>query len=88
MSVLTQILLELTSFNFCFSNNIKLIYSATSASIGNNGLDKNLSPYAFTKAKNLEMLNNLKNGLILNLRLFIFIMYMVLIKLIQVLWLQ
>ena len=47
-------------FNFCFSNNIKLIYSATSASIGNNGLDKNLSPYAFTKAKNLEMLDNLK----------------------------
>jgi UDP-glucose 4-epimerase len=47
-------------FNFCFSNSIKLIYSATSASIGNNGLDKDLSPYAFTKAKNLEMLENLK----------------------------
>ena len=47
-------------FNFCLSNKIKLIYSATSASIGNNGLDKNLSPYAFTKAKNLEMLENLK----------------------------
>ena len=47
-------------FNFCLSNKIKLIYSATSASIGNNGNDKNLSPYAFTKAKNLEMLNNLK----------------------------
>ena len=47
-------------FNFCFLNKIKLIYSATSASIGNNGLDKNLSPYAFTKAKNLEMLENLK----------------------------
>jgi len=47
-------------FNFCFSNKIKLIYSATSANIGNNGLDKNLSPYAFTKAKNLEMLENLK----------------------------
>ncbi len=47
-------------FNFCLSNKIKLIYSATSASIGNNGLDKNLSPYAFTKAKNLEMLNNLR----------------------------
>ena len=47
-------------FNFCFSNKIKLIYSATSASIGNNGMDKNLSPYAFTKAKNLEMLENLK----------------------------
>jgi len=47
-------------FNFCFSNNIKLIYSATSASIGNKGMDKNLSPYAFTKSKNLEFLENLK----------------------------
>ena len=47
-------------FNFCFKNRVKLIYSATSASIGNNGLDKNLSPYAFTKSKNLEMLENLK----------------------------
>ena len=47
-------------FNFCLSNKIKLIYSATSASIGNNGLDKDLSPYAFTKSKNLEMLENLK----------------------------
>ena len=47
-------------FNFCLLNNIKLIYSATSASLGNNGLDKNLSPYAFSKAKNLEMLENLK----------------------------
>ena len=47
-------------FNFCLTNNIKLIYSATSASIGNNGLDKNLSPYAFTKAKNLELLENFK----------------------------
>jgi len=47
-------------FNFCFSNSIKLIYSATSASIGNKGMDKNLSPYAFTKSKNLEFLENLK----------------------------
>ena len=47
-------------FNFCLTNNIKLIYSATSASIGNKGNDKNLSPYAFTKAKNLELLENLK----------------------------
>ena len=46
--------------NFCFANKIKLIYSATSATIGNNGNDKNLSPYAFTKAKNLELLDNLK----------------------------
>ena len=48
-------------FNFCLSNKIKLIYSATSASIGNKGVDKDLSPYAFTKAKNLELLENLKN---------------------------
>ena len=47
-------------FNFCLSSKIKLIYSATSASIGNKGNDKNLSPYAFTKAKNLELLENLK----------------------------
>lgn len=47
-------------FNFCLSNKIKLIYSATSASIGNGGQDKDLSPYAFTKSKNLEMLENLK----------------------------
>ena len=47
-------------FNFCLKNKIKLIYSATSASLGNKGNDKNLSPYAFTKAKNLELLENLK----------------------------
>ena len=46
--------------NFCLKNKIKLIYSATSASLGNKGLDKNLSPYAFTKSKNLELLENLK----------------------------
>ena len=47
-------------FNFCLTNNIKLIYSATSASLGNKGKDENLSPYAFTKSKNLELLDNLK----------------------------
>ena len=47
-------------FNFCLKYNIKLIYSATSASLGNKGNDKNLSPYAFTKSKNLELLENLK----------------------------
>jgi len=47
-------------FNYCLKNKIKLIYSATSASLGNKGNDKNLSPYAFTKAKNLELLENLK----------------------------
>jgi len=47
-------------FDFCLKNNIKLIYSATSASLGNKGKDKDLSPYAFTKTKNLEFLMNLK----------------------------
>jgi UDP-glucose 4-epimerase len=47
-------------FNFCLENKIKLIYSATSATLGNKGNDQNLSPYAFLKAKNLELLENLK----------------------------
>ena len=47
-------------FNFCLKNKIKLIYSATSASLGNHGNDRNLSPYAFSKSKNLEILENLK----------------------------
>ena len=47
-------------FKFCLKNKVKLIYSATSASLGNKGGDKNLSPYSFTKSKNLEMLENLK----------------------------
>ncbi len=47
-------------FKFCLDNKIKLIYSATSASLGNLGKDRDLSPYAFTKSKNLELLENLK----------------------------
>ena len=47
-------------FNFALKNKIRLVYSATSASLGNKGEDMNLSPYAFSKAKNLELLENLK----------------------------
>jgi UDP-glucose 4-epimerase len=47
-------------FKFALENKIKLIYSATSASLGNQGKDMNLSPYAFTKATNLQLLENLK----------------------------
>ena len=47
-------------FKYCLENRIKLIYSATSATLGNSGKDKDLSPYAFTKSKNLELLENLK----------------------------
>ena len=53
-------------FKFCLDYKIKLIYSATSASLGNSGNDKNLSPYAFTKSKNLELLENLKKWFKLN----------------------
>jgi UDP-glucose 4-epimerase len=47
-------------FNFALKNKIRLVYSATSASLGNKGEDMNLSPYSFSKAKNLELLENLK----------------------------
>jgi UDP-glucose 4-epimerase len=47
-------------FSFALKNKIKIIYSATSASLGNNGRDMHLSPYAFTKEKNIEFLENLK----------------------------
>jgi UDP-glucose 4-epimerase len=47
-------------FNFALKNKIRIIYSATSAGLGNLGQDMNLSPYAFSKSKNLELLENLK----------------------------
>ena len=59
-------------FKFCLDNKIKLIYSATSASLGNNGNDRNLSPYAFTKSKNLELLENLKKWFKLNYEIIYF----------------
>ena len=74
-------------FNFCLLNKIKLIYSATSASLGNKGKDKNLSPYAFTKAKNLEMLENLKKWFQFKFEIIYFTMYMGLDKSKQVKWL-
>jgi UDP-glucose 4-epimerase len=46
--------------NFCHTNKIKLIYSATSASLGSKGRDKNLSPYAYSKSKNLELILNMR----------------------------
>ncbi len=43
---------------FAKNNNIKIIYSATSSNLGNNGEDENLSPYAWTKSKNIELIKN------------------------------
>ena len=47
--------------NFCLKNKIKIIYSATSASLGNKGDDQNLSPYSTTKANNMNLIMNLNN---------------------------
>ena len=43
---------------FAKDNKIKLIYSATSSNLGNNGNDENLSPYAWSKSKNIELIKN------------------------------
>ena len=43
---------------YCKDNNIKIIYSATSSALGNNGKDENLSPYAWMKSKMVELLKN------------------------------
>jgi len=44
---------------FCLENNIKIIYSATSASLGNNQEDGHLSPYAYSKSINMNLIMNL-----------------------------
>ena len=43
---------------FAKNNNIKIIYSATSSNLGNNGKDENLSPYSWSKTKNIELIKN------------------------------
>jgi UDP-glucose 4-epimerase len=44
--------------DFANDNNIKIIYSATSSALGNDGNDQNLSPYAWSKTKNIELIRN------------------------------
>ena len=44
--------------NFAKDNKIKIIYSATSSNLGNGGKDENLSPYAWSKSKNIELIKN------------------------------
>ena len=44
--------------NFASENKIKIIYSATSSALGNNGKDQNQSPYAWSKTKNIELIKN------------------------------
>ena len=45
--------------NFCLRNKIKIIYSATSASLGNGQNDQHLSPYAYSKSYNMNLIVNL-----------------------------
>jgi len=45
---------------FCLENKIKIIYSATSASLGNKHEDQHLSPYAYSKSVNMNLIMNLK----------------------------
>jgi UDP-glucose 4-epimerase len=48
----------LAVLQFTLQNNSKFIYSASSSKFGNNGEDENLSPYAFFKSKNVELIKN------------------------------
>ncbi|MDA9636353.1 NAD-dependent epimerase/dehydratase family protein [SAR86 cluster bacterium] len=43
---------------FCSNNKIRIIYSASSSKFGNKGRDENLSPYSWTKSKNIELIKN------------------------------
>jgi len=46
---------------FCKDRHIKIIYSASSSKFGNNGKNENLSPYSWTKSKNIELIKNFNN---------------------------
>ena len=43
---------------FASLNDIKIIYSASSSMLGNRGKDENLSPYSWSKSKNIELIQN------------------------------
>lgn len=43
---------------FCRQHDAKLVYAGSSSKFGNDGQDENLSPYAWTKAKNVEYIRN------------------------------
>ena len=57
---------------FCVENKIKIIYSATSASLGNKGSDQSLSPYAYSKSRNLKLLMHLNKWFGLNFEILYF----------------
>ncbi|WP_200213738.1 NAD-dependent epimerase/dehydratase family protein [Micromonospora coerulea] len=46
---------------FCDRHGARLVYAGSSSKFGNDGQDENLSPYAWTKAKNVEYIKNFAN---------------------------
>ena len=57
----SNILGTLKVIKFCLDNKIKIIYSATSASLGNNQQDQHLSPYSYSKSFNMNLIINFHN---------------------------
>ena len=43
---------------YCVRKNAKLVYSGSSSTFGNDGRDSNLSPYAFLKKQNIQLIHN------------------------------
>ena len=60
--------------NYCRENKIKIIYSASSSKFGNNGNDQHLSPYSWTKSKNIELIKNYSKWFGLNYGSYTFLM--------------
>jgi UDP-glucose 4-epimerase len=57
----TNLVSTLEVVKFCSKNKIKIIYSASSSKFGNNGKDEHLSPYSWSKSKNIELIKNFSN---------------------------
>jgi len=52
--------------DYCIKRKCKLIYAGSSSKFGNDGADEHLSPYAWTKSKNIELIKNYGNWFDLN----------------------
>lgn len=52
--------------NACRLHGAKLVYAGSSSKFGNSGADENLSPYAWMKAKNAELIKNIGDWFGLN----------------------
>ena len=57
---------------YAVKHNAKLFYSASSSGLGNQGVDEALSPYAWMKAKNVELIKNYNKWFNLQYKIFYF----------------